>query len=301
MTTPPSASPAAHEARIHDIGYRRYSGQRLGTLYARRSLFVHSLRGAYGLGRSARSKVLPFGLFAIMAMPAVVSVAVATTVGLDELPIGYTEYPLFMQPIVGLYLALAAPHMVSLDLRHKTIPLYFSRPIDARDYVAAKFASLTAALFLFTAIPITIAYVGGLLAELGFTTQTEDFTQGLVFAAVFSVFHAGIALLTSALTPRRGFGVAAVMAILTIPYFAVSAVQVIATEQGNDGTVGWIGLASPGSLMDGLQSAFLGGTSQFPDNVEVTGAAAPAYVLVVLALTALSYVLLVRRYRKVGL
>jgi ABC-2 type transport system permease protein len=300
VTTP--THDRATDARIHNIGYRRYTGERLGSLYARRSLFVHSLRGAYGLGRSARSKILPIGLFVIMAIPAVVMVAVAVTVGTDELPIAYTSYALFMQPIYGLYLALAAPQMVSLDLRYKTIPLYFSRPITTADYVAAKFAALSAALFLFAAIPVTIAYAGGLLAELGFATQTEDYAQGLVAIAVFAVLHAAIALLTASLTPRRGFGVAAIIAVFTIPYFAVTAVQAVASEQGNPDSIGWLGLFSPGSLMDGFQSAFLGGTSEFPDNHEVTGAAAQAaYPLVTLALIAVAYVLLLRRYRKAGL
>jgi ABC-2 type transport system permease protein len=300
VTTPTAQQ--AQEARIHNIGYRRYAGERLGSMHARRSLFVHSLRGAYGLGRSARSKVLPMGLFVIMALPAIVMVAVAVTVGTDELPIGYTVYPLFMQPIYGLYLALAAPQMVSLDLRYKTIPLYFSRPISSADYVLAKIAALTAALFLFAAIPLTISYAGGLLAELGFATQTEDYAQGLAVAAIFAVVHAAIALLTASLTPRRGFGVAAIIGVFTIPYFAVSAVQAVAVEQGNADSVGVLGLFSPGSLMDGIQSAFFGGESQFPENAGFSGAATEAaYPLVALALIALCYVLLLRRYRKAGL
>jgi ABC-2 type transport system permease protein len=301
VTTPATPTPA-HEARIHNIGYRRYAGERLGRLYARRSLFVHSLRGAYGLGRSARSKVLPIGLFVIMAVPAIISVAVATVTSADELPIGYTDYPLFMQPIFGLYLALAAPVMVSLDLRYRTIPLYFSRPVDAADYVAAKFAALSAALFLFIAIPLTITYAGGLLAELGFAQQTEDYAQGLAFAAAFAVFNAAIALLTASHTPRRGLGVAAIIGVFTIPYFAVSAVQAVAVEQGNADSVGILGLWAPGSLMDGLQSSFLGGQSQFPENAEITGTATQAaYPLVALALIVLCYTLLLRRYRKAGL
>ena len=65
----PSAAPARTGA-IHDIGYRHYDGPRLGAAYIRRSLFVETLRGAYGLGRSARSKVMPLGLLALMALPA---------------------------------------------------------------------------------------------------------------------------------------------------------------------------------------------------------------------------------------
>ncbi len=301
MTSPPEQTSQRPDARIHDIGYRRYDGERLGTRYARRSLFVHSLRGAYGLGRSARSKVLPFVLFGVMAAPAVVMVAVAVAAGLDELPIEYTSYGLYMQPIFGLYLALAAPQMVSLDLRYKTIPLYFSRPISHTDYVVAKIAALTSALFLFVAVPVTIAYIGGLLAKLGVADQTAAYGQGLVATAVFAVLHAVIALLTASFTPRRGFGVAAIIAVFTVPYFAVSAVQAVATEQGNPDAVGWLGLFSPGSLMDGLQSTFLGGESSFPDQVEVTGAAGPAYLVVTGAIIALCYALVQRRYRNVGL
>ncbi|WP_059010187.1 ABC transporter permease [Streptomyces specialis] len=289
------------DARIHDIGYRHYEGRRLGRSYARRSLITHSLRGAYGLGRSARHKVLPFGLFGITAIPAIVMVAVAITTGLDELPIEYTSYALFMQPILGLYIALAAPQMVSLDLRFKTIPLYFSRPVERNDYVAAKFAALSLALFLFVSVPLLIAYAGGLLGKLGFAEQTSGFARGLVAAAVFAVLHAAIALLVASLTPRRGFGVAAVIATLTVPYFAVTAVQVVASEQGSPGAVEWLGLFSPGTLLDGIQAAFLGGVSEFPDELEPSGAAAACYPLVAAGLVVLCSYLLTRRYRKAGL
>ncbi|UCM89151.1 ABC transporter permease subunit [Streptomyces marincola] len=290
----------APDARIHDIGYRRYEGERLGALYARRSLFVHSLRGAFGLGRSARSKVLPFGLFAIMCAPAVVMVAVAVFAGLDELPIEYTSYGVFMQPIFGLYLALAAPQMVSLDLRYKTIPLYFSRPITRTDYVVAKSAALVAALFLFVGVPLVIAYAGGLLAELGFADQTSGFARGLLATAVFAVLHAAIGLLIASLTPRRGFGVAAIISVLTIPYFAVLSLMVVADEQGSADAVEWIGLFSPGTLFEGFQAAFLGGELEFPGIDSLSGAAGAVYAVVIIALIALCHVLLARRYRKAG-
>lgn len=297
----PSGAADRADARIHNIGYRRYEGVRLGASYARRSLFVHSLRGAFGIGRTARSKVLPFGLFAIMALPAVIMVAVASAGELDEMPIEYTGYALFMQPIVGLYLALAAPQMVSLDLRFKTIPLYFSRPIDRFDYVTAKCAALSAALFLFIGVPLVIAYGGALLAKLGFAEQTTAFGRGLVATAVFSVLHAVLGLLIASLTPRRGFGVAAIVGALTIPYFAVTAVQNIAHEQGSKEAVGWLGLFSPGSLLDGLQGKFLGGTTGFPEELVPSDAAGVGYLLVTLTVIAASCLLLMRRYRKAGL
>jgi ABC-2 type transport system permease protein len=62
---------------IHDIGYRAYDGPRLGRGHARKALFSQSLRGAYGLGRSAKSKVLPMILLGVMCAPALIMVAVA--------------------------------------------------------------------------------------------------------------------------------------------------------------------------------------------------------------------------------
>ncbi|MGW7292963.1 ABC transporter permease [Streptomyces xiamenensis] len=297
-TEPVAATPAA---RIHNIGYRHYDGPRLGVSYARLSLFTHSLRGAYGLGRSARSKILPFALFAVMCVPALVMVAVAVTVGMNSLPLDYTKYALFMQPIVGLYLALAGPQLVSLDQRFHTLPLYFSRPIEHADYVRAKVAALAAALFLFTATPVVLLYAGALLAKLSVVDETIGFGKGLLTAAVFSVLHAAIALLIASLTPRRGFGVAAIIGVLTVPYFAVTVVQAVLGEQGSEGAIGWLGLLSPGSLMDGFQGALLGGSTDFPHAYVPSGAMGVGYLAVITGLTAACYALLLRRYRKAGL
>jgi ABC-2 type transport system permease protein len=286
---------------IHDIGYRHYDGPRLGDAYARRSLFSQSLRGAYGLGRSAKSKVLPMVLLAVMCVPALIIVAVAVATKTNKLPLEYTRYAILLQAVIGLYVAAQAPQSVSRDLRFKTIPLYFSRPIGAGDYVAAKFAAMASALFLLTAAPVLILYVGALLAKLGFVDQTKGFLQGLVSVALLSLVFAGIGLVIAALTPRRGFGVAAVIAVLTITYGAVTAVQDVAFEQNSTGVIGWLGLFSPISLIDGIQSAFLGATSAFPGEYGPDAGAGVIYLLVALAVIAGSYGLLLRRYRKVGL
>ncbi|TJZ50400.1 ABC transporter permease [Streptomyces piniterrae] len=288
-------------AYIHNIGYRHYDGPRLGRAYARRSLFSQSLRGAYGLGRSAKSKVLPMLLFAVMCLPAGIVVAVAVFTKASSLLIDYTRYAIFLQAVIGLYLAAQAPQSVSRDLRFKSVPLYFSRPIERVDYVVAKFAAMASALFILTAAPLVILYAGALLAKLDFLDQTKGLGQGLVSVALLSLLFAGIGLVIAALTPRRGFGVAAVIAVLTIPYAAVSAVQSIASVQGNEAAAGWLGLFSPITLIDGVQTKFLGGTSSFPNNLEPSTAAGFVYLLVTLIVIAGCYALLMRRYRKAGL
>ncbi|NNJ03004.1 ABC transporter permease subunit [Streptomyces sp. PKU-MA01144] len=287
--------------RIHNIGYRSYDGARLGRAYARRSLFAQSLRGAYGLGRSARSKVLPMILFAVMCVPAAVIVAVAVTTKMKELPLDYTRYAIVTQAVIGLFLAAQAPQSVSRDLRFRTVPLYFSRPVERVDYVLAKFGAMASALFVLTAAPLLVLYLGSLLAKMDLADQTKGFAQGLVSVALLSLLFGGLGLVMAALTPRRGFGVAAVIATLTITYGAVSTVQAIAYETGSTGAVPWLGLFSPVTLIDGVQTAFLGASSSFPGGQGPGTGTGVVYLLAVLALIAGSYGVLMRRYRKVGL
>ncbi|MFF6989391.1 ABC transporter permease [Streptomyces sp. NPDC010273] len=289
------------QTRIHNIGYRNYDGPRLGRAYARRSLYSQSLRGAYGLGRSVKSKVLPMLLFVVMCVPAAIMVAVAVATKAHDLPVTYTRYAIIMQAVISLYVASQAPQSVSRDLRFKTVPLYFSRPIESSDYVRAKFAALASAMFILTAAPLIVLYVGALLAKLDFADQTKGFAQGLVSVTLLSLLFAGIGLVIAAVTPRRGFGIAAVIAVLTISYGAVSTLQAIADAQDATSAIPWIGLFSPVTLIDGLQSAFLGATSAFPGGVGPTHAEGVVYVLAVLGLIAATYGLLIRRYRKVGL
>ncbi|MEU6550711.1 ABC transporter permease subunit [Streptomyces sp. NPDC046915] len=296
----PPAMPG-DQTRIHNIGYRSYDGPRLGRAYARRSLYSQSLRGAYGLGRSVKSKVLPMLLFAVMCVPAAIMVAVAVATKAHELPLSYTRYAIVMQAVISLYVASQAPQSVSRDLRFKTVPLYFSRPIETADYVQAKFAALASAMFVLTGAPLLVMYVGSLLAKMGFAHQTEEFAQGLVAVALLSLLFAGIGLVIAAVTPRRGFGIAAVIAVMTISYGAVSTLQAIADAHGSTGAIPWIGLFSPITMIDGVQSAFLGGTSAAPGGVGPSSGQGAVYVLVVLGLIAAAYGLLMRRYKKVGL
>lgn len=287
---------------IHNIGYRNYSGPRLGRGYARSSLFVQSLRGAYGLGRSAKSKVLPMILLAAICLPALILVAVTVFADLDKLPVDYTRYAVVLQAVITLFVASQAPQSVSRDLRFKTTPLYFSRPIERVDYVAAKYAALSVALFLLTALPLLILYIGALLAKLSFGHQTAGFAKGLVSVILLSLLFSGIGLVIAAVTPRRGFGVAAVIALFAITYAAVSSIQGVAGAQEHYDVIGWIGLFSPITLVDGFQTWFLGAQSAFPHHSGPPNAAAGVtYLLLLFGVITGTFTLLMRRYEKVGM
>ncbi|MER5205201.1 ABC transporter permease [Streptomyces sp. NPDC002825] len=292
---------APDTTQIHNIGYRSYDGPRLGRAYARRSLFSQSLRGAYGLGRSAKSKVLPMLLFAVMCVPALIIVAISVYTKADKLFVEYTQYAIFLQLVIAVFLASQAPQSVSRDLRFRTVPLYFSRPIERVDYVLAKFGAMASALFVLTAAPLLILWIGSMLAKMDFAEQAKLFGQGIVSVAILSVLFGGIGLVMAALTPRRGFGVAAVIAVLTISYGAVSTLQGISYATENTGAIVWLGLFSPLTLVIGLQNAFLGAPASFPGEMEVGAGTGVVYLLVILGLVAGCYGILMARYRKVGL
>ena len=289
--------PSARSGAIHDIGYRHYDGPRLGASYIRRSLFVETLRGAYGLGRSARSKVMPFLLLAMMVLPAVVMSIVTGYFGADSLPIRYTEYVILLQVAVTIFVGSQSPAVMSRDLRFHVAPLYFSRPLSRQQYVQAKYAGMSAALFLLMGLPITLLLAGALLAELPLGEQLPDYLRAMAGAALYAVVLAGIGLMVAAMTPRRGLGVAAVVGVLLVLSGLQLTVSQMALEFGNDTFVGYTGLLSPYTLVDGVVTGVLGAPSSVGQGPPGT-VGTLVFVVTTVALLAGCYAALVARYRK---
>lgn len=296
MTTP--AVPGETGA-IHDIGYRRYDGARLGATYIARSLFVHSLRGAYGLGRSAKSKVMPLILLAVMVVPAVIMAAIVIVTGADELPVEYTSYPMSLSVIISVFVAAQSPQLVSRDLRFGVVSLYFSRPLSRQAYVQAKVLAMACAVFVLIALPQLVLYGGALLGKLDFWDQTRDLGAGLVGAALFAVVLGVVGLVVAAFTPRRGLGVAAVIAVLIVLAGVSATVQGIADAQGNDTVAGYAGLISPFSMVDGVQVFALGAESSTVGGPPGTTGGV-VFLVATVAVVAACYGLLLVRYRKVS-
>ncbi|HST85900.1 MAG TPA: hypothetical protein VLL08_29450 [Kineosporiaceae bacterium] len=246
------SQPAEHGV-IHDIGFRHYTGPRLGRGYLLRSLYAESLRGAYGLGRSGKSKVMPFLLLTTITFPALIIAVVAIVTKADELPVAYTSYPMFAGLAISIFVAAQAPALVSRDLRFKVMPLYLSRPLTRNDYVLAKVGALISALFILIAVPQTVLYVGALLAKLPFWAQTRGYLSSLVTAALLAAVLGGIGLLIASITPKRGFGVAAVITVLLLLSAIAGALQAITLDKGKPELAGYLGGIDPGNLVDGVQ------------------------------------------------
>lgn len=298
VTTARTGTPGQRGA-IHDIGYRHYDGPRLGDRYIQRSLYLETLKGVFGLGRSARSKVMPLLLLVVITFPAFVLAIVTSVTQATEIPVGYTGYPFTVQVVIAIFVGAQAPVVVSRDLRFRVVSLYFSRPLGRARYVQAKYAALATAVFILVALPLTVLFLGALLAELPFGEQLPSYLLALVAAGLYALVLAGIGLVIAAFTPRRGLGVAAVVAVLLVLSGLQAMVSALGMEFGQQTLAQYAGLISPFTLVDGTIT-LIGADSSVGDAAPPDGPGALVYPALALALVAGSYAALVARYRKVS-
>jgi ABC-2 type transport system permease protein len=204
---------------IHDLGYRRYDGPRLGRAQIVRALIWHSFRSAFGIGRGVKAKIIPILAFVAICLPAFVN-AFAVARGNPRL-FGYDVYtPQFRVVVVTIFIAAQAPELVSRDLRSHVLPLYFSRPIRRGDYPLAKYIALTAALLLLIEVPLLILYVGTISSVKNghaVWAETRALIPGLGVGLMWAVLMAAIGLVLASLTGRRAYatGIVAIACFLT--------------------------------------------------------------------------------------
>jgi ABC-2 type transport system permease protein len=298
--TTPKPPPQAADDVIHDIGFRHYDGARLGRGWIVRSLLIETFRGVFGLGRPARAKAMPWVLVSFLTVPPLITALVVVLTRQPELPIGYSQYPASFWLVVALFVGGAAPYCVSRDLRHGVMPLYLSRPMARTDYVLAKSAGLSLAVFGVLALGETTLLVGALLAELPAGEQITGWLGGLLLCALLAVELSALTLLIAAFTPRRGLGVAAIMTGLVVGSGMIAIIVGIADQEGLDALAQYLPALDPFTLVDGLASSLLGLPTfrpyPFPDGI---GGVA-AYLAVWAAVVGACLLLLFRRYRKAG-
>ena len=259
---PPRADrPAPLAGVIHDLGYRPYAGERQGESAIAWDLFLAGLRNAFGLGRSGRSKILPFVLLGLNLAPALVLIAVMVTLRLPELPVNYAAYAGTTQMTVSVFAAAQAPVLFSRDLRHGSIVLYLARPLRAPTYALMRYGALLAALLGFLVVPLLVLYVGALLAGAAVGEQTTEAAWAVGAAVLLAAMVAGVTGLVSAWSTRRGFAVVASIAVLLFGYGVVAAVQGIARAEGADRVGEYAGLLSPYTLYRGIAETTLGASA----------------------------------------
>jgi ABC-2 type transport system permease protein len=291
---PTDAKPTADPSVIHDIGYQRYTGPRLGRAAVFTALYLHGLRTAFGLGRTAKAKIFPWLVVAIMTLVAVIVTAVRTQTG--EVAMTYADFANGMSVLVILFVAIVAPELVSRDLRAGVLPLYFSRPLRSSDYVLAKLAALTSSVWILIGGPQLLMFFGGAFTTTdgmsGVWHELLDFLPGLLYAGLHAMVFSGIGLLIASMTGKRAFAAGGIVAtfLVTTPVAGV----LMDLPVGVMAQLG--GVASPLLLVGGVGVWLM----DEPGMELPIGDYGPVYALVAAALVATCVCALLLRYRKVA-
>ncbi|HEX2081313.1 MAG TPA: hypothetical protein VHG08_26655 [Longimicrobium sp.] len=281
---------------IYDIGYRNYEGARLGRGYAFRTLYVHSLRTAFGLGRGGRARVVPWVLFGAICFPAaVVTMVAGMTGGMMNNLIDYHDYFPWVSMMVALFCAAQAPELVSNDQHHKVLPLYFSRALRKHDYALAKLLAMWTAVFILVAAPLLIILTGRLALPTDFAqafrTESKDFAALLGTPAAAALVMGTLSLSLASLMPRRGMASALVIGTFLIT-FPIVAILVEEAEAG------YAVLLSPVLTIIGTILALF---KERPDDLLREANLPPeAFAYGVAAYAALFTLLLLARYRRIS-
>ena len=310
MTAGPASqasTPAGRGGSIYDLGYQGYEGPRLGRRAAIAALLTHSVRTAYGLGRSARSKIMPVGLVLLAVLPALLAlgiIALIAQVGpageaIEAIsPIKYSTLFPFTAPLVFLFCASQAPELFGRDQRAGVLPLYFSRATDRLDYAAARALGLMASLLVLVLAPQLMLLVGRILVAAdpvdGLATEAPQLPAivaiGLIVVAVVGMISAA----TAALTPRRSYATVAIIGIFLVPNIAAT----MLVELGTGPLGQLVILLSPPDVLDGV-NAFL--FDSVPDSPAVASAGLDGWLYLAAAAAWIvgSSFVLARRYQTI--
>ncbi|GAA3772460.1 ABC transporter permease [Plantactinospora mayteni] len=277
---------------IHDIGYQRYDGARLGRRHLVGALYLHSLRTAFGLGRTIKAKIFPWLIVGVVGMIAAVLTAIRAQTG--EAALGYAEFPEMLSVLIIFFTAIVAPELASRDLHSGVLPLYFARPLHRSDYALVKLAALTSATFLLLGVPLTVMFAGAAFMVDGIGAvwdELGDFLPALGYVAVHAIVYSVLALLVASLVRRRAVAAGAIVGAFLLTSPVVVVLSVLPYEAASQ--LG--GLASPVTLVSGI------GDWAFERSGEVgVGPYGPLYGLVALGLVVAGALLLLARYRKVA-
>ena len=283
---------------IYDLGYRHYDGPRLGRRGAIGAIVGAGLRAVFGLGRSGRAKILPWGALVLALMPAVVAVAIRVLVG-DVVDLySYENYLWGIGALLPIFVAAQAPELVVNDIRHRVLPLYFSRPIGRFDYVFAKLIALSLALLGLTLLPVLVLFAGRVLAAEDLVGALGDeigalpgiLGSGLLHAVVLATL--GLAICS--LAARRAYAAGAVLGV-----FLIGSV-VSGTFQGQE-TLGleWVApFTNPLAILDGAREWLFGG-SVAESPVAAADLPLVTYGVATAILLGISLAILAVRYRQV--
>lgn len=209
-TTPP----AGRYGEVFDRGYAHYTGDRLGRKQAFRSLVGYSMKRALGIRKSWTAKILPFLLYTAAVVPLVIMIGVSALIP----EAGFATYSGYLAAIfliVGIFVATAAPEMLCVDRRERTLPLYFSRAIARFDYVLAKVLAMTLLTMTLSMVPSIILWFGRqLISDSPWQAMRDnigDLGRVIFIGALIALVLGTGGLMISSFTDRKGVAVTVII------------------------------------------------------------------------------------------
>ncbi len=284
---------------IYDLGYRNYRGVRLGRRHALFALYVHSLRGVFGIGRGISSKVFPIGLAIVILVPAAFQLGIAAIADNTIEVLRAEDYYGYVQIILALFCTAVAPELVGRDQRTQTLPLYFSRALKRDDYALAKWGALVTAMLVLTVVPQAVLFVGNGMAGNDLSGYLKDEWEQvpaiLGSALLLSLMTAGIGLAIAAQTSRRAYSSVAILATFVL----ASAIAAILLEASDPDVGRFSLLLSPFHLVRGFTLWFFGVSPDAESQIGRADLPGAIYAMSALLIASLTIILLLRRYQRI--
>lgn len=213
--------------QIYDLGYAPHEGERLGRSGAMRAITKDGIKRALGIGRKARSKIMPMGLILAAMTPAVVLVGISfvfqSEFNLDSTDLlgSHATYFDLISTLSLLFIALAAPAVMIPDRRDNVLAVYSSRPVSAADYLIARGGSLAALMLAFLVLPQLVLFVG--LAALdpaglfsGITSDSGELLRILGASIGYVAAFGTPAFLVAAFAKRTGMAAGIIIVGLSL-------------------------------------------------------------------------------------
>jgi ABC-2 type transport system permease protein len=207
------------QGEIFDLGYQHYEGPRGGRLQGVWSLWVNGFRTILGLGRGARAKILPVAMSLVAIAPPAVYLLLAA-VSPAMAPVSHADFYEGTSLLLLLFAAIIAPELLIPDRRNRVTTLYLVRPLSSFDYIAARWSAfllVTLAVALFGQVLVLGGHLLVVEAPGDFLRENWDNIPRFIFAGtLIAVFVTTIPLAVAAITDRRAYAAAFVIAIFII-------------------------------------------------------------------------------------
>jgi ABC-2 type transport system permease protein len=283
-------------ARIEDIGYARYEGERRSRFAAIWSLARFGALGTLGARRSWRAKIIPIALIGLAFAPAIVVLGIHALVGArfagrfpDLVP--YSSYYLEIGIVVLLFAGITTPDLLCPDRRHRVLSLYLSTAVSRPEYVAGRMLGALLPLLLCTLAPVLVLFAGNtVFADDAFAYLKDNWSVvPRIFAAggLLAAYFAFIGLAISSLTSRRALATGVYVGVML-------ASQTLAgtLARGLGAGDGWLLVSVPRIALVCVRSIYADGR-EHPGSAPLW-----AWWAVMVAIMAVSLLVIALRYRK---